>query len=193
MASNASTYLGWTGGSFNGLKGKVDNTNGSLGTFKWYANQSYSVGISSWGFSSVKSSIDGIVRSLDDLFKYNNKRFNITTGTKYMGYQSLLDRAPHFASGGFPEEGPFYMNRGEIVGKFSNGKTAVANNQQITEGIKQAVMEGMAQVMMNSNAGGNSAPIIENVFKCDSETLYRMTQVGKAKHGQRYIVANEFG
>lgn len=193
MASNASAYLGSTGGSFNGLKGKVDNTNGSLGTFKWYANQSYSVGISSWGFSSVKSSIDGIVRSLDDLFKYNNKRFNITTGTKYMGYQSLLDRAPHFASGGFPEEGPFYMNRGEIVGKFSNGKTAVANNQQITEGIKQAVMEGMTQVMMNSNTGGNSAPVIENVFKCDSETLYRMTQVGKAKHGQRYIVANEFG
>lgn len=193
MASNASAYLGSTGGSFNGLKGKVDNTNGSLGTFKWYANQSYSVGISSWGFSSVKSSIDGIVRSLDDLFKYNNKRFNITTGTKYMGYQSLLDRAPHFASGGFPEEGPFYMNRGEIVGKFSNGKTAVANNQQITEGIKQAVMEGMTQVMMNSNTGGSSAPIIENVFKCDSETLYRMTQVGKAKHGQRYIVANEFG
>lgn len=193
MASNASTYLGSAGGSFSGLKGKVDNTNGSLGTFKWYANQSYSVGISSWGFSSVKSSIDGIVRSLDNLFKYNNKRFNITTGTKYMGYQSLLDRAPHFASGGFPEEGPFYMNRGEIVGKFSNGKTAVANNQQITEGIKQAVMEGMAQVMMNYNAGGNSAPIIENVFKCDSETLYRMTQIGKAKHGQRYIVANEFG
>lgn len=193
MASNASTYLGWTGGSFNGLKGKVDNTNGSLGTFKWYANQNYRVGISSWGFSGVKSSIDGIVRSLDDLFKYNNKRLNITTGTKYMGYQSLLDRAPRYASGGFPEEGPFYMNRGEMVGKFSNGKTAVANNQQITEGIKQAVMEGMAQVMMNSNAGGNSAPIIENVFKCDSETLYRMTQIGKAKHGQRYIVANEFG
>lgn len=193
MASNASAYLGSTGGSFNGLKGKVDNTNGSLNTFKWYTSQNYSVGISSWGFSGVKSSIDGIVRSLDDLFKYNNKRFNITTGTKYMGYQSLLDRAPHFASGGFPEEGPFYMNRGEIVGKFSNGKTAVANNQQITEGIKQAVMEGMAQVMMNYNAGGNSAPIIENVFKCDSETLYRMTQVGKAKHGQRYIVANEFG
>lgn len=193
MASNASAYLGSTGGSFNGLKGKVDNTNGSLGTFKWYANQSYRVGISSWGFSGVKNSIDGIVRSLDDLFKYNNKRFNITTGTKYMGYQSLLDRAPRYASGGFPEEGPFYMNRGEIVGKFSNGKTAVANNQQITDGIKQAVMEGMAQVMMNSNVGGNSAPIIENVFKCDSETLYRMTQVGKAKHGQRYIVANEFG
>ncbi len=193
LANNASTYLGSTGSSFNGLKGKVDNTNGSLNTFKWYASQNYSVGISSWGFSGVKSSIDGIVRSLDDLFKYNNKKFNITTGTKSMGYQSLLDKAPHYATGGFPEEGPFYMNRGEIVGKFSNGKNVVANNQQITEGIKQAVMEGMAQMMMNNtSSGGNSAPIIENVFKCDSETLYRMTQVGKQKYNQRYIVASEF-
>ena len=116
---------------------------------------------------------------------------DIQASFKYGG-STLLDRAPHFAGGGFPEEGPFYMNRGEIVGKFSNGKTAVANNQQITEGIKQAVMEGMAQVMMNSNTGGNSAPVIENVFKCDSETLYRMTQVGKQKYNQRYIVASEF-
>ena len=86
----------------------------------------------------------------------------------------------------------FLANHNEMIGKFSNGKTAVANNQQITEGIKQAVMEGMAQVMMNSNAGGSSAPVIENVFKCDSETLYRMTQVGKQKYNQRYIVASEF-
>lgn len=101
----------------------------------------------------------------------------------------------YYRQGGFPkgEDGMFLANHNEMIGKFSNGKNVVANNQQITEGIKQAVMEGMAQVMMNYNAGGNSAPIIENVFKCDSETLYRMTQVGKAKHGQRYIVANEFG
>lgn len=101
----------------------------------------------------------------------------------------------YYRQGGFPkgEDGMFLANHNEMIGKFSNGKNVVANNKQITEGIKQAVMEGMAQVMMNSNAGGNSAPpIIENVFKCDSETLYRMTQVGKAKHGQRYIVANEF-
>ena len=87
-----------------------------------------------------------------------------------------------------------FINHNELVGKFSNGKNVVANNQQITEGIKRAVMEGMAQVMMdmNFNVGRNSAPIIENVFKCDSETLYRMTQVGERKYGQRYIVANEF-
>ena len=36
------------------------------------------------------------------------------------------------------------MNRGELAGKFSNGKSVVANNQQITTGIKMAVMEGMS-------------------------------------------------
>lgn len=44
-----------------------------------------------------------------------------------------------FATGGFPEEGPFMMNRGEIAGKFSNGKGVVANNMQITTGISKAV------------------------------------------------------
>lgn len=44
-----------------------------------------------------------------------------------------------YATGGFPEEGPFMMNRGEIAGKFSNGKGVVANNIQITKGISNAV------------------------------------------------------
>ena len=199
LANNASTYLSLTGNSFNGLKGNIDGTNGSMGTFSSYAGQAYKINVTSSGIDTVKSKVDNLATSLSSLFNNASKQnwkmkigsSDIQASFKYGG-STLLDRAPHFASGGFPEEGPFYMNRGEIVGKFSNGKTAVANNQQITEGIKQAVMEGMAQVMMNSNTGGNSAPVIENVFKCDSETLYRMTQVGKQKYNQRYIVASEF-
>lgn len=49
-----------------------------------------------------------------------------------------------FASGGFPEDGLFFANHNELVGQFSNGQTAVANNAQIIEGIKQGVMAGMA-------------------------------------------------
>ena len=52
------------------------------------------------------------------------------------------------AMGGFPEDGLFFANHGELVGKFSNGKTAVANNQQITDGIAQATY----QAMMRANA-----------------------------------------
>lgn len=50
-----------------------------------------------------------------------------------------------YASGGFPEDGLFYANHGELVGKFNNGRTAVANNEQIIEGIKRGVMEGFAE------------------------------------------------
>ena len=38
------------------------------------------------------------------------------------------------------------MNQGEIAGKFSNGKSVVANNQQIVDGIAQGVYQAMMQV-----------------------------------------------
>ncbi len=44
-----------------------------------------------------------------------------------------------YASGGFPEDGLFFANHGELVGSFSNGKTAVANNQEIVAGITAGV------------------------------------------------------
>lgn len=63
-----------------------------------------------------------------------------------------------YAKGGFPEEGPFLMNRGEIAGKFSNGKSVVANNQQITDGIAAAVYRAEMAVRANgTNADGMSA------------------------------------
>lgn len=48
----------------------------------------------------------------------------------------------YYASGGFPEDGWFRANHGEIMGKFDNGKSVVANNMQITEGISEAVYKG---------------------------------------------------
>lgn len=94
-----------------------------------------------------------------------------------------------YASGGFPEDGFFYANHNELVGKFANGRTAVANNQQITEGIRQAVMEGMMAVMSNT---GSSSPVIENIFKVDSETLYRMVQKGQQSTEGRFHTVSAF-
>ena len=62
---------------------------------------------------------------------------------------------PGFASGGFPEDGFFYANHNEMVGQFSNGRTAVANNEEITEGIRRAVVEGMSQVLAGNNSNQN--------------------------------------
>lgn len=52
-----------------------------------------------------------------------------------------------FASGGFPEDGLFFANHGELVGKFANGRTAVANNDQIVSGIAQGVEEANEPVV----------------------------------------------
>lgn len=52
---------------------------------------------------------------------------------------------PSYATGGFPEDGLFFANHNELVGSFNNGKTAVANNMQIVDGIKQGVKEAMVE------------------------------------------------
>lgn len=101
-----------------------------------------------------------------------------------------------YANGGFPESGELFMARErgpELVGKMGN-RNVVANNNQITDGIKRAVIEGMMEVAMALNTGGkeNTSPIIENTFKVDSETFYRMVQKGKEKHDRRFHVIAEF-
>lgn len=181
---------------FNIMKNGITNAF----NYVWGSIRGGVTGAMNYVISKIENGVNFVVSGINSLLRGFNKVVSMAAkvaGANWNGV-SLVPKVhiPRLASGGiFPrgEDGMAFINHNELVGKFSNGKNVVANNQQITEGIKQAVMEGMAQVMMNYNAGGNSAPIIENVFKCDSETLYRMTQVGKAKHGQRYIVANEFG
>ena len=68
-----------------------------------------------------------------------------------------IPQIPHLATGGFPEDGLFMANHGELVGKFANGKTAVANNEQIIEGIKRGVIDAMTEV--NSRSDDTSGPV----------------------------------
>lgn len=82
--------------------------------------------------------------------------------TAQVSYVSL----PRYAQGGFPEDGVFMANHGELVGKFSNGKTAVANNEQITNGIYKAVL----QAMNESANGGNGTTTF--VAQLNGKTLF---------------------
>lgn len=181
---------------FNIMKNGITNAF----NYVWSSIRGGVTGAMNYVISKIENGVNFVVSGINSLLRGFNKVVSMAAkvaGANWGGV-SLVPKVhiPRLASGGiFPrgEDGMAFINHNELVGKFSNGRNVVANNQQITDGIRDAVLEGMAQALMNSNAGGNSAPIIENVFKCDSETLYRMTQVGKAKHGQRYIVANEFG
>lgn len=182
---------------FNIMKNGITNAF----NYVWSSIKGGVTGAMNYVISKIENGVNFVVSGINSLLRGFNKVVSMAAkvaGANWGGV-SLVPKVhiPRLASGGiFPrgEDGMAFINHNELVGKFSNGRNVVANNQQITDGIRDAVLEGITQALMNSNAGGNSAPpIIENVFKCDSETLYRMTQVGKAKHGQRYIVANEFG
>ena len=68
----------------------------------------------------------------------------------------LSVKVGQFYNGGFPKEGQLFManERGaEFVGSM-NGKTAVANNDQIVEGIKQGVYEAVTAAWSSQSGGG---------------------------------------
>ena len=93
------------------------------------------------------------------------------------------------ASGGFVDFGEVFIARErgpELVGRFGTHKNAVANNEQIIEGIEAGVARGMAQALMAS--GGNSAPYVINlnVRTENDEVLFRAVERGKAKRNFRF-------
>lgn len=84
-----------------------------------------------------------------------------------------LDRILMYAGGGFPkEDGLFYANHNELVGQFSNGKTAVANNQQITDGIEEAAYRGMMRALATQGGSANVNVTLEG----DANRLFRVVR-----------------
>lgn len=81
--------------------------------------------------------------------------------TVFDGTTISLGKLPTFATGGFPEDGLFMANHNELVGGFSNGKTAVANNAQIVDGIKYGVREAVSEVL---------APYLADIARNTRET-----------------------
>ena len=91
------------------------------------------------------------------------------------------------ASGGFPKSGQMFIAREdgipEMVGSWG-GRAAVANNQQITQGITQAVQNGMHSCMaplvsMMSSVVGNAAPPLAvtgraTVYENDDDRLMNL-------------------
>lgn len=88
-----------------------------------------------------------------------------------------LSRIQAFETGGFPEDGLFFANHEEMVGQFSNGKTAVANNSQIVEGIKAGVKSAVSEALIPylsqiaQNTSGNSGIKVE----LDGKVIYDST------------------
>ena len=106
--------------------------------------------------------------------KFSGEVFDNNGNISESAFHIAIQPKPRaYAVGGFPEDGLFFANHNELVGKFSNGKTAVANNEQITDGIKQAVIEGMSEVFANANIGQQNGNIVVQI---DGQEVFRTTQ-----------------
>lgn len=90
---------------------------------------------------------------------------------------------PRFANGGFPAQGSMFLageSGAELVGNI-NGKTGVANADQITDGIARAVFNAM----VSANSGGKSE-YINNTIVVDGVAIARAVTQGQQTLNRRY-------
>ncbi len=109
-------------------------------TFKAYAMKGYNTNI----YDPLSNMIAAI--------RYTVSRYgSLANGWKGHGYASgigkinLSDLIPAYEVGGFPEDGLFFANHNELIGQFSNGKTAVAPSPDIQKGIEEAAYRGFVR------------------------------------------------
>ncbi len=149
-----SSLSSWVGNKVNILFSRTKNWSGSL--LDWVMNGAKSLALK---FSLPKIKVNWGKKEVAG--------FKISYPTGFETY----------ATGGFPEEGPFMMNRGEIAGRFSNGKSVVANNQQITTGISNAVGPAVYEAVLAAmmQGGGNNRTVTV-VLEGDAKGLFKVVK-----------------
>lgn len=121
----------------------------------------------------VEDMVNAVVKALNQFFKGLNfliEKAGDIAGKDWKTIKLIEEvKLPRFAAGGFPEDGLFMANHTELVGKFSNGKTAVANNADILAGIQHAVQDGMTRAMAGYSSQGDMTVKLE----LDGREIYK--------------------
>lgn len=137
-----------------------------------------------WTFNGVADGLGETFRKAKNAIKREwNEIANTLNGNHEVGTQRIKIDLPKFARGGFPEDGLFMANHHELVGQFSNGKTAVANNAQIVEGISSGVYSAVSRAMAQN---GGSDKYISNTIVVDGEVIARTVTKAQERQNMRY-------
>ena len=140
--------------------------------------------------SSLVKLLEALTKTLHDIltFRWSSignewKRFASDIAEIWKEFGNLNNGSigiEGFATGGFVEDGFFFANHNELIGSFDNGKTAVANNEQITQGIYQAVLQAM-----NDSNNGNGKEVVVNL---DGYEVARVVTKRQNNFGQNLVV-----
>ena len=112
---------------------------------------------SSFDYGKNNNPFESAIKS--DTFKASLEYFVKTLGGLLIG-SAGAGLLPGYAVGGMPEDGLFFANSSELVGRFSNGRTAVANNDMIIAGIEQGVYKAVTRALQ-SNSGGSRNIVLD--------------------------------
>ena len=103
-------------------------------------------------FNIIPSVVEGVVNGVIGAVNGLVSGINSIGGNFGISIPSIPTvNLPRFATGGFPEDGLFLANHTELVGRFSNGRTAVANNEQIIAGIEEAAYRGFLRAQAETS------------------------------------------
>jgi len=137
-----------------------------------------------WTFQGVADGLGETFRRAKDAIKREwNSIAETLNGEHEVASEKIKIDLPKFARGGFPEDGLFYANHSELVGSFANGKTAVANNAQIIEGISSGVYGAVTKAMAQNNGNGK---YISNTIVVDGEVIARTVTKAQERQDMRY-------
>ena len=117
-------------------------------------------------FESIEDKINFLIKSINKIIKLTNK----VTGSDIKSVKEI--EIPRLYTGGFPEDGWFRASKGELMGKFDDGTSIVANNRQVTAGVREMLKDGiMDALVMANNTGGNKSMTQVTIVAEDNDLL----------------------
>ena len=147
----------------------------------------------------IKNAMNSGIDKINGFIGRVNSALNISwDGFDFMGKEifpggsfqlATIPTIARFENGGFIEDGLFTMNRGEIAGKFNNGKSVVANNEQIVAGIAEGVYSAVVAAMSETQRSGGEKPVIVYL---DGKQIYSSVKRTESRRGVD-LMGNQVG
>lgn len=125
-------------------------------------------------YKNDTTSLNNVVKAMTDSLKGITVDLGVTSSLAGIRNQLANVSIKAYATGGFVDEGQLFIAREagpELVGSMG-GHTAVANNQQITDGIARAVYGAFTSALSTTNRG-SGGDIIVNI---DGKQVFKAVQ-----------------
>ena len=166
------TTLNKAKGTVNSFKTAINNAITAIKDFFTNSGKTFTVTLPTDVFNSFKNAVSGVVDKLKEMFGYDGKKLDVETPTSTTT-QTTTTSTTQYATGGFPTVGELFVAREagpEMVGRIGS-RTAVANNDQITTAIANAVYDAVSSAI--GNMGGTNVNV---TLQGDADGLFKVIQ-----------------